>query len=167
MIMTIDNFLSDHQCAFWHNYCKYAVENDTIEVGLKVNNKDMIRVNRKYYTIYQKFHWMDEVLRIARKNFGDDLHFQKKWYAQIMHYCNPGQGLDWHAEGRISTVSVSINITPKEEYKGANFQVKGQDIETPYKGAIFYKSDTMHRVTPLVEGDKKSLVIWLPCKEQM
>ena len=40
MIMTIDNFLSDHQCAFWHNYCKYAVENDTIEVGLKVNNKD-------------------------------------------------------------------------------------------------------------------------------
>ena len=165
--MKIDGFLRHEECLFWHNYCKYAVENDSIEVGLKVNNKDMVRVDRKYYTIYQRFHWMNEVLALARKNFQEDLYFQNRWFGQIMHYCEPGQGLEWHAEGRISTVSVSINITPDVEYEGAHFQIKDQEIEVPYMSAIFYNSSAMHRVTPLVKGDKKSLVMWLPCKEQL
>ena len=71
----------------------------------------------------------------------------------------------WHAEPNISTVSVSINIS--EEYEGAELQFRQEDLQLPYKSAVFYDSNLQHRVSPLTSGEKMSIVMWLPNKEQL
>lgn len=166
MIMTIANFLSEEECAFWRNYCKYARINESKEVTLR-RNGELTKVDRNYYTVRDKFKFCNQILLDARKAWKtDDLHFQKRAYFHIMHYKNSSEGLEWHNEGRISTISVSINISPDDHYKGAEFQIQGSDVKVPYRAAIFYQSEALHRVTPLISGEKFSIVTWLPNIEQ-
>tara|TARA_B100001093_G_scaffold47758_1_gene40593 strand:- start:18125 stop:18631 length:507 start_codon:yes stop_codon:yes gene_type:complete len=164
MIMVINNFFTDEQCAFWRSYCSFASNNDSLEVALKVQEVPQ-KVDRNYYTLLSKYNFMDEVKYLAEKNFKKKLYFQKRNYGHIMHYHTPGQGLRWHAEPNISTVSVSINIS--EEYEGAELQFRQEDLQLPYKSAVFYDSNLAHRVSPLTSGEKMSIVMWLPNKEQL
>jgi len=143
----------------------FAKNNDTVEVGL-VTDKPIHRVNRNYYTVRSYFTFMDRIKRLAEKYWEKELYFQRDSYGHIMHYKVPGQGLQWHAEPNIATVSVSINLSPDSEYEGADFEIKGHDVELPEGAAVFYSSNLMHRVTPLISGHKKSFVVWLPTKEQ-
>jgi len=160
MVLIISSFLSKKECQFWKDYCVYANNNDTLEVGLKTAGEHK-KVNRNYYTIRTPFKFMDEVKKIAEKNWKQKLNFQQNSYGHIMHYRKIGQGLEWHAEPKISTVSVSINLSNKDEYKGAEFEIKGHKLDLKQGDAIFYDSSLLHRVTPLLHGHKKSLVMWL------
>lgn len=143
----------------------FAKNNDTLEVGL-TTDKVLNKVDRNYYTVRSYFKFMDRAMRIAKKHWKKDLYYQKASYGHIMHYKKIGQGLEWHAEPNISTVSVSINLSPYSEYKGAEFEIKGHDVRLPEGAAVFYSSNLLHRVTPLESGHKKSFVLWMPTKEQ-
>ena len=165
MIMTISNFFTEDQANFFRSYCDHASNNDSLEVNLVSGEKNE-KVDRNYYTLRSHYKFMNEVKQISEKEFGNKLYYQQKVYGHIMHYHTPGQGLRWHAEPNIATISVSVNISKDHEYEGAEFQIRGEQIHLPYKSAIFYASDRVHRVTPLKSGEKKSLVMWLQNKEQ-
>ena len=165
MIMVISNFFTEQQVTFFRSYCDFASNNDSLEVNL-VTGKKNEKVDRNYYTLRSHYKFMDEVKKLSEKEFKTKLYFQNKTYGHIMHYHTPGQGLKWHAEPNIATVSVSINLSQEDEYEGAEFEIKGEQISLPYKSAIFYPSSRMHRVTPLIKGQKKSLVMWLQNEEQ-
>jgi hypothetical protein len=161
MILVLDNFLSDTECQFWRDYCVYANNNETMEVGLK-SDKPMHRVDRNYYTVRSPFSFMDKVIKVVEEKWQEKFYFQHQSYGHIMHYKIPGQGLQWHAEPNIAKVSVSINLSPEHEYEGAEFEIKDHNIKLPLGSAIFYESNLQHRVTPLISGHKKSFVMWLP-----
>ena len=164
--MVISNFFTEDQANFFRSYCDHASNNDSLEVNL-VTGKKNEKVDRNYYTLRSHYKFMDEVKEISQKEFGGKkLYYQGKTYGHIMHYHTPGQGLQWHAEPNIATVSVSVNLSKDHEYEGAEFQIKDEQIHLPYKGAIFYASSRLHRVTPLKRGEKKSLVMWLQSEEQ-
>ena len=165
MIMTISNFFTEDQAKFFRAYCGYASNNDSSEVSL-VTGKKTKKVDRNYYTLRSHYKFMDEIKQLSENEFGNELYYQKRVFGHIMHYHTPGQGLEWHAEPNIATVSVSINLSKDHEYEGAEFQIKDEQIHLPYKAAVFYASNRMHRVTPLKSGQKKSLVMWLQNKEQ-
>lgn len=165
MIVIINNFFTDSMCNFFSSYCNYASNNDSLEVNL-VTGKKNEKVDRNYYTLRSHYKFMDEVREIAIKNWKQQVYFQNKVYGHIMHYHSPGQGLKWHAEPNIATVSVSINLSHEDDYEGADFQIKGSNFELPRGAAIFYDSNLMHRVTPLLKGQKKSLVMWLQNDKQ-
>lgn len=168
MIMTIQNFISDKEVAFWKHYTEFATMNPSQEVTLKTVSKGkerLDRVDRRYYSINSHFPIMAEAKRLAEENWKTKLKYSSS-YAQIMDYYNESEGLKWHAEPGISTVSVSINLSQAHEYGGAEFQIKDAKIDLPYKAAIFYDSSLTHRVTPLDWGRKLSMVIWLPQKDQ-
>ena len=74
--------------------------------------------------------------------------------------------LAWAPEISPTITSVSINLSNDDDYKGADFQIKGSNFELPKGAAIFYDSSLIHRVTPLVTGQKKSLVMWLQNDKQ-
>lgn len=165
MIVVINNFFTESMCNFFSSYCNYASNNDTLEVNL-VTGKKNEKVDRNYYTLRSHYKFMDEVRKVAIDNWKQQLYFQHQVFGHIMHYHSPGQGLKWHAEPNIATVSVSINLSDEEDYNGAEFEIKGSNIELPKGAAIFYDSKLMHRVTPLVSGEKKSLVMWLQNDKQ-
>ena len=165
VIVIINNFFTEAQCDFFSEYCDYASNNDSLEVNLVIGKKNK-KVDRNYYTLRSHYKFMDEVREVAMKNWKQKIHFQKNHLGHIMHYHSPGQGLGWHAEPNIATVSMSINLSHDEDYKGAEFQIKGSDFVLPRGTAIFYDSDLIHRVTPLFSGQKKSLVMWLQNDKQ-
>jgi len=139
MIMVISNFFTEEQVTFFRSYCDFASNNDSLEVNL-VTGKKNEKVDRNYYTLRSHYKFMDEVKKLSEKEF--------------------------KTEPNIATVSVSINLSQEDEYEGAEFEIKGEQISLPYKSAIFYPSSRMHRVTPLIKGQKKSLVMWLQNEEQ-
>ena len=79
-----------------------------------------------------------------------------------MHYRKQCDGLHWHNEPGISTVSAfNKSIYPDHMYEGAEFEIKDWNVK-PYKSLILYHSIMTHRVTELVHGEKLSMVVWLP-----
>ena len=168
MIMTIKNFISHEEVAFWKHYTQFATMNPSQEVTLKTvigKHESLDRVDRRYYSINSHFPIMAEARKVAEENWKHKLKYSSS-YAQIMDYYGKSEGLKWHAEPNIATVSVSINLSQDHEYGGAEFQIKDAEIDVPYRGAIFYDSSLTHRVTPLEWGRKLSMVIWLPKKDQ-
>ena len=85
-----------------------------------------------------------------------------------MKYRRPGDGLGWHAEGRISYVSFSINLSNPDEHEGADFELKSNPELKLNKGdGIAYSGHSTHRVNPLVSGTKYSIVAWLKDDSRM
>ena len=166
MVLICKHFLTEKECQFWKDYCLFATANDTKEVGLVKKDKPLHRVDRKYYTIRDRFEFMERVKDVTQEKWKQKLFYTRHYYGHIMHYCKQGQGLEWHNEPTIATVSMSINLSTEDEYKGAEFQIKRHKFELNQGDAVFYDSKLLHRVTPLLEGHKKSLVMWLCNREQ-
>ena len=167
MVLIIPKFFGKQECQFWKDYCMFASKNKTLEVGLKTGGKDkMNHVDRNYYTVRSHFTFMDKLKETAEKHWEQKLYYSKRSYAHLMHYKEEGQGLEWHAEPGISTVSVSINLSSSDEYEGADFEIKEHDFDLKQGDAVFYSSGLLHQVTPLSKGHKKSFVLWLKSKKQ-
>ena len=77
-----------------------------------------------------------------------------------MKYRRPGDGLNWHAEGRISYVSFSINLSDPSEHEGGDFELQKSDIKLNMGDGIAYSGHSVHRVSPLISGVKYSIVAW-------
>jgi len=166
MVLICSHFLTEKECQFWKDYCLFAAPNNTKEVGLVRSDKLLHRVDRKYYTIRDKFGFMERVKDLAQERWNRKLFYSYNNYGHIMHYCKQGQGLEWHNEPTIATVSVSINLSSEDEYKGADFEIRGHKFKLNQGDAVFYDSKLLHRVAPLLEGHKKSFVMWLCNRKQ-
>lgn len=160
MIVTIENFMSEAECAFWRNFTKYSIKSKK-GIGLSKRGNKPSEVDREYHIVRHDFKLHDKVRHLIEKNWG------LKTYVDaftIMHYKGKSEGLEWHNEPRRGVVSASVNITPSNLHIGADFQVEGQpELKVNYRSLILYPSTQIHRVTPLVAGEKFSLVMW--CKE--
>lgn len=65
-------------------------------------------------------------------------------------------------------ISMTVQLSNREDYKGGDFEIKGIDfspedkIRVKNKGAIItFPSFLEHRVTPVTEGKRMSLVAWV------
>ncbi|MEA5451493.1 Fe2+-dependent dioxygenase [Leptolyngbya sp. CCNP1308] len=64
-----------------------------------------------------------------------------------------------------SDLSFTVFLSGPEEYDGGELVIEGADSEQPYKlaagSAIVYPSTTLHRVEPVVRGDRTVVVGWV------
>jgi PKHD-type hydroxylase len=79
---------------------------------------------------------------------------------------------DWHADSSVKDrgfprkLSMSLILSDESEYEGGELQIKAEH-DTPItlntcKGrAWFFPSYTLHRVTPVTKGIRRSLVLWI------
>jgi len=94
--------------------------------------------------------------------------------AQLGSYTQYDQGhYDWHTDTSLSAsntpyrkLSMSILLSDPSEFEGGEFQVKyGNDdikvMEQKRGRAWFFPSWTLHRVTPVTRGIRRSLVLWV------
>ena len=89
---------------------------------------------------------------------------------QLANYVGEEQGkYDWHMDcgaGPIRKMSIAIQLTDPNEYTGGEFKIKtgslGDTVIPKRKGlAIFFPSFLLHCVTPVLSGERQSLVCWV------
>jgi len=89
---------------------------------------------------------------------------------QYTKYSEGGGHYDWHMDigpGSIShrKVSITTQLSDPSEYEGGDLELwyGGEIIKIPKnKGlTVIFPSFTMHRVTPITKGTRKSLVLWV------
>jgi PKHD-type hydroxylase len=78
---------------------------------------------------------------------------------------------DWHIDGSPKDVSVprklsmALLLSDPSEFEGGEFQVKTnsdmvQTLEIKKGRAWFFPAYTLHKVTPVTKGVRRSLVLW-------
>jgi PKHD-type hydroxylase len=89
---------------------------------------------------------------------------------QYTEYYEDGGHYGWHTDigpGSIShrKISVTIQLSDPDEYEGGDFDLwcGGEFMTAPKKkgSVILFPSFTMHRVTPVTKGVRRSLVLWV------
>tara|TARA_R100001126_G_scaffold87342_1_gene56055 strand:+ start:1476 stop:2066 length:591 start_codon:yes stop_codon:yes gene_type:complete len=124
-------------------------------------------------------------IHTANKNAGWNFQWESTEEAQYTEY-NKNQHYRWHQDawdqaykkvdepltyGRIRKLSVSCSLNDSKKYKGGNLQF---DLSTPIKkdniitckeilpkgSVVVFPSFVWHRVTPVTQGTRQSLVLW-------
>jgi PKHD-type hydroxylase len=78
---------------------------------------------------------------------------------------------DWHADATASDcntprkLSMALLLSDPSEFEGGEFQIKvnndiAKTVETKKGRAWVFPSYTLHRVTPVTKGVRRSLVVW-------
>ncbi len=92
---------------------------------------------------------------------------------QFTSYSEPGHHYDWHVDSAqsdlnpdfVRKLTISLCLTPKEEYEGGEFCIRIGDREFELKldvgEAILFPADTWHKVKPLKSGKRTTLVGWM------
>ncbi len=94
--------------------------------------------------------------------FGDTLQYTQYFGEQEGHY-------SWHADigPGVSQrkLSIIVQLSDEEDYEGGDVELKvgSRDLVLPKKkgGVIIFPSFILHRVLPVTEGNRKSLVAWI------
>jgi PKHD-type hydroxylase len=108
------------------------------------------------------------ILEINNTFFQFDLHGLNQGL-QFTRYTAPGQHYDWHVDRSYLSgtrkLSLSLQLNDPKEYKGGELQLKfgrKDEIVKRERGMItFFPSYTLHRVKPVTQGTRYSLVAWV------
>lgn len=88
---------------------------------------------------------------------------------QFTRYTAPGEHYDWHVDRGYLTgtrkLSLSVQLNGPDEYEGGDFEMlfgrKPQKVKREKGMTIFFPSYTLHRVRPVTQGTRYSLVAWI------
>lgn len=88
---------------------------------------------------------------------------------QFTRYTAPGQHYDWHQDRGFLTatrkLSLSVQLSDPKDYKGGEFEMlfgrKPQKVVRDRGMTVFFPSYTVHRVKPVTQGTRYSLVAWI------
>lgn len=122
------------------------------------------------YVIHENNSWVDALIctvaLAANKTFELNISGLLE-RPQLLKYTAPSKGYDWHMDvgnGDASNRKISISILLNDNYEGGElaFFMRGEQVIKADAGsAICFPSFLPHRVTPLTEGVRWSLVSWI------
>jgi PKHD-type hydroxylase len=77
---------------------------------------------------------------------------------------------DWHTDNDVNfaheptvrKISMTLLLSPENEFEGGDLELmkEGKAAKLKQGQAIFFASFIRHRVTPVIRGNRKSLVMW-------
>ncbi|WP_454798730.1 2OG-Fe(II) oxygenase [Novosphingobium lindaniclasticum] len=114
---------------------------------------------------------MDFVRPSNRTNFGVEI--EAPYELQFTEYRATNKGhYDWHQDVWLESprpyarkLSVVVQMSSPEDYKGGQFEFFGipnpGDQFAPRGSLLIFPSFLQHRVLPVVEGKRRSLVTWI------
>lgn len=171
---TTKKLLTSTEC---DSIVEYSLKNLNLKKGLLGNNKidEAVRKSDISFTNYDlQFPFLKTKLlnEISNKIVvkGYDINFENQPY-QFTRY-DVDEFYNWHtdsgSEGLYAERYCSIVVQLNDSYKGGDLQMqKGEDIITfeRGKGNLFvFLSTILHRVTPVTDGTRYSLVNWFALK---
>ena len=112
---------------------------------------------------------LQEVLYMTNKRHFGFENMEINEQAQYTEYPEGGF-YNWHMdldvdgkkEPPVRKISMTLILSPEHEFEGGGLEIyKPGNIIKPKQGhAIFFASFIRHRVTPVIRGNRKSLVMW-------
>jgi len=174
--LTIKNFLSQEEC---DKILKYSLNNLTLEPGEIGSGKivDKIRKSSIAFNNYDiEFSFIKDRIKLVIDNEirlkGFDLFYDGEEY-QFTEY-KTGEHYGWHTDSanldftreRYCSVVIQLN----DEYQGGELEMKDNDdnivqFEKGIGNLFVFLSDIKHRVKPVTDGVRYSLVNWIAIKK--
>ena len=113
-----------------------------------------------------------DIERIMKTTNGNHFGFDGMTITEMAQYTEYPEGgfYEWHVDNDISftheppvrKISMTCLLSPESEFEGGDLELgkPGNVAKLKQGHAIFFASFIRHRVTPVIRGNRKSLVMW-------
>ena len=172
---TEDGLFSEEEIKWiLNNHEDVPYEAATISDKPKVEN--VIRTSQVkwfHHNVYHKFEWiynrLQQAIERANNQFWNFDLVSMPEPIQYTEYYGGGGHYDWHMDigpGALSIrkVSITVQLSSHDEYVGGDLQfLQGPEpTNAPKKlgTVVIFPSFLLHRVSPVISGTRKSLVLW-------
>jgi PKHD-type hydroxylase len=159
---------------------KGQITKETLKKTKKIRNSNVVWLNEPWI-----FKEVQPYIHAANKNAGWNFDWDWSESAQFTIY-DKKQHYNWHRDawgepydnkdnlnvhGKIRKLSAIVSLSNPEHYKGGELFFDFENVygkPKPYKcqqikpqgSIIIFPSDTWHKVSPVIKGNRYSLVIW-------
>jgi len=113
-----------------------------------------------------------DIEKIMKTTNGNHFGFEGMQITEMAQYTEYPEGgfYDWHVDNDVNfqheppvrKISMTLLLSPESEFEGGDLELmaEGKVAKIKQGQAIFFSSFIRHRVTPVVRGNRKSLVMW-------
>ena len=110
--------------------------------------------------------------KVMKTTNGNHFGFDGMQITEMAQYTEYPEGgfYDWHVDNDVNCaheppvrkISMTCLLSPESEFEGGDLELMAEGKTTKIKQghAIFFASFIRHRVTPVIRGNRKSLVMW-------
>ena len=118
------------------------------------------------------FEMYKDIEKIMKQTNGNHFGFDGMQITEMAQYTEYPEGgfYDWHVDNDVSfqheppvrKISMTLLLSPENEFEGGDLELmkEGKAAKLKQGHAIFFASFIRHRVTPVIRGNRKSLVMW-------
>ena len=152
--------------------------NSTVGAGLVDPSKENIAIRKSkngWIELNDRSKWVyDRIANISRCLNGLHWRFEISGFNEHLQYtrydATDNGFYGWHTDGSVKgdgpprKLSLTIQLSDPNDYEGGDFQLHGTKLSTVSKErglTVCFPSYTLHQVTPITKGVRKSLVVWL------
>jgi PKHD-type hydroxylase len=150
----------------------------TAEVGNEKNDKKGVldtetRTSHISWIPFKKMNDMyKDIEKIMKTTNGNHFGFDDMQITEMAQYTEYPEGgfYDWHVdndtnfahEPPVRKISMTCLLSSENEFEGGDLELmkEGKVAKLKQGHAIFFASFIRHRVTPVIKGNRKSLVMW-------
>ena len=113
-----------------------------------------------------------DIEKIMKTTNGNHFGFDGMQITEAAQYTEYPEGgfYDWHVDNDVNftheppvrKISMTLLLSPENEFEGGDLELmsEGKAAKLTQGNAIFFASFIRHRVTPVIKGNRKSLVMW-------
>ena len=113
-----------------------------------------------------------DIEKVMQTTNGNHFGFDGMQITEMAQYTEYPEGgfYDWHIDNDVNfahepvvrKISMTCLLSPENEFEGGDLELmrEGKPAKLKQGHAIFFASFIRHRVTPVIRGNRKSLVMW-------
>ena len=113
-----------------------------------------------------------DVEKVMKQTNGNHFGFEGMTINEMAQYTEYPEGgfYDWHVDNDVNCqseppvrkISMTCLLSPESEFEGGDLELmaEGKVAKIKQGHAVFFASFIRHRVTPVIRGNRKSLVMW-------
>ena len=150
----------------------------TAEVGNEKGDKEGVldtktRTSHISWIPFKKMNDMyKDIEKIMKTTNGNHFGFDDMQITEMAQYTEYPEGgfYDWHVDNDVNfaheptvrKISMTLLLSPENEFEGGDLELmkEGSAVKLKQGHAVFFASFIRHRVTPVIRGNRKSLVMW-------
>ena len=169
---------------FTPEQCKLIIEagrnepRNNAEVGMGKTAKGGVidtktRTSHISWIPFKKMHDMyKDIEKIMKATNNNHFGFNGMQITEMAQYTEYPEGgfYEWHVDNDVTfaheppvrKISMTCLLSPLEEFEGGDLELmsEGKVAKIKQGHAVFFASFVRHRVTPVIKGNRKSLVMW-------